>query len=248
MTTEDYFHQIFGLMPRQGPGSSDATRRAWLQIPSIPPHPVILDLGSGTGSQTRELASLSDGSITAVDIYEPFLDKITEWASREGLSPRIRTVPASMDDLPFGEESFDIIWSEGAIDIIGFENGLSLWKNYCKKGGYIVVSDLTLFSSPAPDELIDFMSQYGVTLYTEEEKVNQISNTGLRLLGSFRLEEEGWLEYFYRPMDEVLEKLRSEQGDNPECAEIIQAFEREGAMYQKYGRYYGYTFFVLQKP
>ena len=248
MTSGDYFHQVFSLLPRQGPGYADATRRAWSLIPALPPHPNILDIGCGTGAQTRDLAGLTGGTITAVDNYIPFLERITEWSEREGVSQRIRTLQASMDDLPFDQNEFDIIWSEGAIDIIGFEKGLSLWKQFCKNGGYIVVSDLTLFDSPAPESLVNFWKPYGVTVYTEEEKSRQISNAGLQLLNMFRLEEKGWLEHFYEPMQKVIEKLRKEQGDIQECAAVLDALEQEAVIYRKYGKLYGYTFFVMQKP
>ncbi len=248
MTSEDYFHQVFCALPRQGPGYPEATRKAWSLIPSVPPHPKILDIGCGTGTQTRDLASLTDGTITAVDIYEPFLEKVAELAQREGLSNRIRTVRASMDDLPFDRNEFDIIWSEGAIDIMGFGKGVSHWKQFCKKGGYIVVSDLTLFESPAPEELIEFWKPYGVTAYTEEEKTTQISDAGLQLLHMFRLEEKGWKKHFYEPMLKVIEKMRKEKGDIRECADILDALEQEAVMYRKYGKFYGYTFFVMRKP
>jgi len=248
MTSEDCFHQVFSSMPRQGPGYSEATRKAWSLIPSLPKHPNILDIACGTGAQTRDLAALSDGPITAVDLYEPFLAQLSGWAEREGLSQRIRTRQASMDDLPFDQNEFDVIWSEGAIDIMGFDLGLTLWKQYCRHGGYIVVSDLALFDSPAPQELVDFWKPYGVTVETEAEKAQQVADAELHLLHTFRLEEKGWLEHFYEPMQKVIDQLRKEKGDNPECAAILDALEREGVMYRKYKKYYGYTFFVMQKP
>jgi ubiquinone/menaquinone biosynthesis C-methylase UbiE len=183
-----------------------------------------------------------------VDIYKPFLERITEWSTQEGLSRRIRTLQASMEELPFDPEAFDLIWSEGAIDIIGLEKGLSLWKQYCKQGGYIVVSDLTLFESPAPEELIHFWKPYGVTCYTEEEKARQISRAGLQLLSMFRLEEKGWLDHFYEPMQKVIEQFRKKRGEDQECAGVLNALEQEAVMYRKFGKLYGYTFFVMQKP
>ena len=153
-----------------------------------------------------------------------------------------------MDDLPFDRNEFDIIWSEGAIDIMGFEKGISQWKKYCKHGGYIVVSDMTLFISPAPEELLNFWKPYGVTVSTEEEKSRQISDAELQLLRMFRLEEKGWLNHYYEPMQKVIDKLRKDRGDVQECAGVLNALEQEAGIYRKFGKYYGYTFFVMQKP
>ena len=46
----------------------------------------------------------------------------------------ITTLAASMDDLPFEEDSLDMIWSEGAIYNIGFEKGIKLWRKFLKTG------------------------------------------------------------------------------------------------------------------
>lgn len=248
MASVDYFHQVFLSLPRQGPGYSEATRKAWSMIPALPLHPNILDVGCGTGTQTRDLAALSGGTITAVDNYQPFLDRVADWAIEGGCSQRIRTRQASMDDLPFGKDEFDVIWSEGAIDIMGFEKGLTYWQDFLKKGGYIVVSDLTLFTETAPQELADFWKPYGVTACNEEEKVKQIERAGLIFLGKFRIEEKGWVEHFYEPMAKVIAALRKKHGDNPECSAIMDALSSEDVMYRKYGKLYGYTFFIMQKP
>lgn len=248
MTEPDFFHQVFLSLPRQGPGYSEATKKAWSMIPALPVHPNILDIGCGTGTPTRDLAAISGGTITAVDNYQPFLDKVADWVIEGGLSERIHTRQASMDDLPFGKEEFDVIWSEGAIDIMGFEKGLVYWQDFLKKGGYIVVSDLTFFTEKGPEELIEFWKPYGVTVFNEKEKAKQVEETGLKLIGMFRLEEKGWLEHYYEPMRNVIAGIRKKHGDNPECSAIMDALSSEDVMYQKYGKLYGYTFFIMQKP
>ncbi|GAM56739.1 probable transcription regulator [Vibrio ishigakensis] len=48
-----------------------------------------------------------------------------------------------MGDLPFEEDSFDVLWSEGAVYNIGFETGIRDWRKYLKSGGTLVVSELT---------------------------------------------------------------------------------------------------------
>ena len=56
-------------------------------------------------------------------------------AKENNLIDRIATKEMLMDRLVFDENSFDVIWSEGAIYNIGFEKGLSLWRKYLKDNG-----------------------------------------------------------------------------------------------------------------
>ena len=85
MTPEELFYQVFLSLPRQGPGCMGATRKAYSYLPTLPKDAKILDIGCGSGSQTRELANLTSGIITAVDNYQPFLDTLTIHGKNEGL-------------------------------------------------------------------------------------------------------------------------------------------------------------------
>jgi hypothetical protein len=57
---------------------------------------------------------------------------------------------------------------------------------------------------------------------------------GITLLRTFRLEEKGWLENCYAPLNKVIEKFMKEKGDIPECAGILDLLEQEMRMYQKF--------------
>jgi len=248
MSLPPFFYQIFESLPRQGPGSVEATKKAFSYIPSLSEGATILDVGCGSGTQTRDLAALTDRPITAVDNHQPFLDAIDAWAVRTGASGRVRTVCASMDALPFEKELFDLIWSEGAIFIVGFEQGLAAWKPFLKKGGHMVVSDAAWFEPNPPEELMAWWKTEGYIPATEEELAERVRKAGLRLVASFRLPEEGWWENYYVPMLARIAELRKVNGADPENAAILDTLEAEAEIYRKYKRYYGYTFLVMQKP
>jgi ubiquinone/menaquinone biosynthesis C-methylase UbiE len=113
-------------LPRQGPGSTACTKKMYSLIPKLPENPVILDIGCGSGMQTIDLAHVCPKArITAVDIYPPFLQGVKERANTAGVSHRIRTVQASMDNLPFPPSSYDLIWAEGSIFILGAGTGIT---------------------------------------------------------------------------------------------------------------------------
>jgi ubiquinone/menaquinone biosynthesis C-methylase UbiE len=248
MTPEAFFYQIFEVLPRQGPGCTGATKKAWSYLPPLSEGAQILDIGCGSGAQTRDLAALSTGTITAVDNHQPFLDSVRAQSGKDGMDGRIKTVCASMDALPFETGQFDLIWSEGAIFIIGFEKGLKTWKPLVKKGGLIVVSDAAWFEPNPPQELVQWWEKEGYIPTTEDELSEQVRRTGLRLLATYRLPNAGWWDHYYVPMLARIAELRKIHGSDPALAPVLDSFEHEAEMYRKYKRYYGYTFFVMQNP
>ena len=52
----EYFFELFGDLPRQGPGCGEATLRALELLKDLPPQPKVLDIGCGSGMQTLILA------------------------------------------------------------------------------------------------------------------------------------------------------------------------------------------------
>ena len=248
MTPEEFFYHVFEFLPRQGPGCTGATKKVYSCLPDLPRGAKILDVGCGSGAQSRDLTSLSAGTLIAVDNHQPFLDSITSWAGKNDLSGRIKTVFASMDALPLEKEQFDLIWSEGAIFIIGFEQGLKVWKPLVKKGGYMVVSEAAWFEPNPPQELVQWWEKEGYIPKTEDQLKELVRNTGLQLLATYRLPEAGWWDNYYVPILVRIAELRKTHGNNPVCAAILDSFEHEAEMYLKYKRYYGYTFFVMQNP
>ena len=246
MTLPPFFYQVFEYLPRQGPGCSEATRKVWSLLPPPPADAKILDIGCGSGTQTRDLATLTTGTITAVDNHQPFLDAIDVWAEKAGVAGRVKTVCASMASLPFAKGSFDLIWSEGAIFIVGFEAGLRAWKPFLKRGGYMVVSDADWFESNPPSELVKWWESEGYVPVSEDEMKERVKRAGLRLIATYRLPEAGWWENYYAPMLARIAELRKTHGSDPEAARILDMLTHEAETYRKYKRYFGYTFFVMQ--
>jgi len=246
MQLPPFFYRIFESLPRQGPGCAGATKHVFSLLPPLPDDAKILDVGCGSGTQTRDLAGLTTGTITAVDNHQPFLDLLNARAKEAGLQGRIRTECASMDALPFEPGQFDLIWSEGAIFIVGFEQGLRLWKPLLKKGGYMVVSDAEWFEPNPPAELMNWWESEGYVPVSEDEMKERVKQAGLRLVATYRLPEAGWWENYLVPLQVQIAELRKTHGSDPGNATLLDSLEHEAEMYLKYKRYYGYTFFVMQ--
>ena len=100
---------------RQGPGSPEVTLKALGFIDNLTDQSLIADLGCGTGGQTMVLAQHTPGHITGLDFFPGFIDRFNSNARGLNLQDRVKGIVGSMDNLPFGEEELDLIWSEGAI-------------------------------------------------------------------------------------------------------------------------------------
>jgi len=136
---------------RQGPGGEAETKRAMDLAMIDRSRPLkIADIGCGTGASTLVLAQESNAHITAVDFLPEFLDELLSRARIQGVIDKITTLACSMDSLPFSDEEFDVIWSEGAVYNIGFEAGISLWKRFLKPGGMIILSEIAWLSATRP--------------------------------------------------------------------------------------------------
>ena len=160
---KDYITSLFRLyegLSRQGPGSKQSTLRALQPVRNhLPDHPLTLDIGCGAGSQTLVLAGALKGTITALDVHLPYLIQIGRSAKTTQLKSTVSCIQGDMQMISVAPETFDLIWSEGAVYIMGFENGLRQWQKFLKPGGYIVVSELSWLNNDPPEEARRFWLQ-----------------------------------------------------------------------------------------
>jgi len=244
----DIFFEIHKGLPREGPGSNEATRKAFSLLKNLPLNLHILDVGCGPGMQTIEIAKMIKGKIIALDTHKPFIDELNRRAKMGGLQNKIETIEISMFSMDFEEEIFDIIWSEGAIYIIGFERGLNEWLHLVKKDGYIVVSELSWLKMNPPLEIKKYLEVEYPPIKSMEENKQIIKKTGYRFLNSFILPESGWWDDYYIPLENRISLLRKIYHNNIEVNITLDETLEEIEMYRKYSKYYGYVFYIMQKP
>ena len=199
---------------RQGPGSSEATLKALGFIDNLTDQSLIADLGCGTGGQTMVLAQHAPGHITGLDFFPGFIDRFNSNARGLNLQDKVKGIVGSMDNLPFGEEELDLIWSEGAIYNIGFERGLNEWRKYLKTGGYIAVSESAWFTEERPAEIHDFWMEAYPQIDTIPNQVALIQKAGYLPVASFILPETCWTEHYFSPLVKAREKFKAKYTRN----------------------------------
>jgi len=187
------------------------TRKAFRMLPQLD-KPRILDIGCGSGVSTMELARWSDGEVVGLDIDQDMLDVLSGSVEKAGLADRVKVINLSLLDMEFPDESFDVIWSEGSIFVIGFKKGLQEWKRLLKPDGFMVVHD-----------------ERG----NVEEKLDLISSCGYELLGYFELDTETWWTEYFVPLEKLVFETRKKYADSTEVFEALHGAQRELDMFKK---------------
>ena len=241
----NYFLEMYGSLPRAGPGSDELTRRAFEMIPSLPESPRILDVGCGPGAQTVELLKSCGGSVIALDFLPEMIDRTIAAADGAGVSDRLEAVVEDMREMTFPEFSFDLIWSEGAIYNIGFESGLKEFKRLLKPRGYVAVSEAVWLKPHPPTEAVEFWQDYP-EIDTVAAKLEVIKRTGYEALGHFVLPSSAWTDQYYDPMERRIAEKEIAWGGIPEAEAVLIEARNEISVFRKHSDSFGYAFFIMR--
>jgi len=228
---------------RKGPGSEASTRKAISMLNGLPPTPRIVDLGCGAGVASLVLARATQGIVTAVDIHQPFLQQLDAAAAHEGLTDGIRTVQADMADPPFPDGSFDLVWSEAAIYILGFEQGLKRWRRLLRAGGFIAVSEVSWLCPTPPGKVVDFWASEYPAMTNIEDNLTKVRSAGFEPVGHFVLPSEDW-ENYYGPLQGQLVVFRSKHSENAQAQSFADSMQQEIDIWKECGDSYGYVFYL----
>lgn len=253
---EFFYEMLDASLPRLGPGDDASTTKALGMILASRTAGEdteqetayrILDLGCGNGAQTLQLAMNTDGRILAVDNYQPYLDELNSRAKTAGVSEKIQTCLGDMRNLRLDEVTFDLIWSEGALYVMGFPNGLESCFRLLAPGGAVAVTELCWLRHDAPDECQRFFESGYPAMVDVDTNLAAIKACGYDLLGHFTLPESTWLELYYKPLEVRLSDFRGRCAADPDKLEMIEWVQSEIDLFRKYSSFYGYVFYMMRR-
>ena len=113
----------------------------------------VLDVGSGAGTDSLVAAQMvgPTGSVTGIDMTPEMLEKSRAAAAQMGLG-NVTFMEADAERLPFEDDSFDVVISNGVIDLIPDKNAVfSEIFRVLVPGGRIQVADVTI-QEPVSEE------------------------------------------------------------------------------------------------
>lgn len=113
----------------------------------------VLDVGSGAGTDSLIAAQMvgAEGRVTGIDMTQEMLAKARA-AAAEMKAPNVEFVEGEVESLPFDAESFDVVISNGVIDLVPDKDAVfSEIHRVLRPGGRIQVADVTI-QNPVSEE------------------------------------------------------------------------------------------------
>ena len=113
-------------------------------LAALAPGEVVLDLGSGSGTDVFFAAVQVDesGRVTGVDFTDEQVAKATRLRDRDGFS-HVDFVEARIDELPFQDGSFDVVISNGVINLSPVKDRVfTEAARVLRAGGRLAVADI----------------------------------------------------------------------------------------------------------
>ena len=246
MTASDHpLVRLHAGLQRKGPGRAACTRDALARLgPHLPERPRVADLGCGSGASALVLAATLRVPVLAVDLDPGFITELEAQAAAGGLAGLIEARVGDIAEPPVGPASLDLIWSEGAVYLLGFEAGLARWRPLLRPGGCLAVTELSWFGDDRPPEAAAFFAEEYPAMASVEANDIRAQRAGFEVLETFPLPSDAWWDY-YHPLLARCAEL--EPGADPPLAAAIAATRREVAIFERHAPSYGYVFYLMRR-
>jgi ubiquinone/menaquinone biosynthesis C-methylase UbiE len=200
-------------------------RKAYSYIPKIK-NPNILDVGCGTGVPTIELAKISGGYVTGIDLDVSLLDILRKKIIDTELERQLSIINKSIFLMDFPKESFDIIWSEGAVFVIGFEKSIKNWYKFLKPNGFLVLHD---------------------DIKDKNKKLGLVEKYGYKLTAQFDLSFEIWWNDYYSKVEKLVENYKDKYPNDLDLRKEIDSDQNQVNMCKSTPEIISSFYIILQR-
>ena len=111
----------------------------------------VLDIGGGRGTTACHLARKYGCEVVGVDVSSDMVEAARQRVRKEGLEHLIDYRQVDAHDLPFEDESFDVVLIECVTTLLDRDRAFREFRRVLKKGGYLGDLEMTYQREPAEE-------------------------------------------------------------------------------------------------
>ncbi len=183
----------------------------------------VLSVGCGTGEIEEYLAQKYGCEMTGVDINEAAV----KLASKKSVK-NLHFETGNGENLSFQDESFDIVYSSGAIGGF-FDKGILEAYRVLKKNGILILIEVVFMGNMVPKDIWNIWTNRKIKVLSRESLIWELEKTGFKDVYNRVYYEPAWWEIYY-----------SDRGGDP-------AWIEERNNYLKFREYIGIGLFIFEK-
>jgi len=175
----------------------------------LKPGAKVIDIGSGYGGAARYLARETGAHITCLNVSEKENARNRRMTAEQGLEGKIEIVQGVFEDIPFPDNSFDVVWSQEAILHSGDRKRvLKEVARVLKPGGDFIFTDP--MQATTSDDTSEYQPIYDRIHLSDMESI-EFYKTTLEELGFETVEIEDLTHQLRNHYARVRDELKSQR-------------------------------------
>jgi cyclopropane fatty-acyl-phospholipid synthase-like methyltransferase len=149
----------------------------------VGPATKVLDIGGGRGTTACHLARNYGCKVLGIDVSPDMVEAARQRVREEGLEHLVDFRQADAHDLPFEDESFDVVLIECVTTLLDRDRAFREFRRVLKKGGYLGDLEMTYQREPAEEFVRQLYDDWdGFTTMTFAGWEGFLRNQGLEVV------------------------------------------------------------------